>query len=324
MGELHLEIIVDRLKREFKVESNVGKPEVAYREAITQEGTPASTSTPSSPAAAASTATSSWRSSRGERGAGFVFENDIVGGVIPKEFIPAIEKGVREAMARGVLAGFPLVDMKCRLYDGSYHEVDSSAQAFEVAASLCFQEGAKHAGLTLLEPIMKIEVVVPEQYMGDVIGDLNSRRGRILGMSPARQRAGHRRRGSARDDVRLRDRPAVDDPGPRHVVAALLALRAGPCLRSRKRSSRRSRASDRSTTHPVQFERSKERDRHGEREIRTQQAARERRDDRSHRPRQDDADGGAGEGAVEEGSGEGRSATRTSRRAGRSATRRRR
>jgi elongation factor G len=119
----------------------------------------------------------------GERGSGFVFENDIVGGVIPKEFIPAIEKGVREAMRRGVLAGFPLVDMKARLYDGSYHDVDSSAQAFEVAGSLCFQEAAKHAGLVLLEPIMKMEVVVPEQYMGDVIGDLNARRGRILGMS---------------------------------------------------------------------------------------------------------------------------------------------
>jgi elongation factor G len=103
--------------------------------------------------------------------------------VIPKEFIPAVEKGVREAMARGVLAGYPLVDMHCRLYDGSYHDVDSSAQAFEVAASLCFQEGANKAGLVLLEPIMKIEVVVPEQYMGDVIGDLNAKRGRIMGMS---------------------------------------------------------------------------------------------------------------------------------------------
>ncbi|MFO0670141.1 MAG: hypothetical protein U0235_11020 [Polyangiaceae bacterium] len=119
----------------------------------------------------------------GERGKGFEFVNDIVGGTIPKEFIPAIEKGVREAMERGVLAGYPLVDMKCRLYDGSYHDVDSSAQAFEVAASLCFQDGAKRAGLHLLEPIMKNEVVVPEQFMGDVIGDVNSRRGKILGMS---------------------------------------------------------------------------------------------------------------------------------------------
>jgi elongation factor G len=118
-----------------------------------------------------------------ERSTGFVFENDIVGGVIPKEFIPAIEKGVKEAMNRGVLAGYPLVDMLARLTDGSYHEVDSSAQAFEVAASLCFQDGAKRAGMVLLEPIMKMEVVVPEQYLGDVIGNLNSRRGRILGMS---------------------------------------------------------------------------------------------------------------------------------------------
>ncbi len=183
MGELHLEIIVDRLKREFKVESNVGKPEVAYRESISKKV----------PCEYKYAKQSGGRGQYGhvlmeiepaERGAGFVFDNDIVGGVIPKEFIPAIEKGVRDAMARGVLAGFPLVDMKCRLYDGSYHDVDSSAQAFEVAASLCFQEGAKKAGLHLLEPIMKNEVVVPEQYMGDVIGDLNSRRGRILGMSP--------------------------------------------------------------------------------------------------------------------------------------------
>jgi elongation factor G len=183
MGELHLEIIVDRLKREFKVESNVGKPEVAYRESISKKV----------PCEYKYAKQSGGRGQYGhvlmeiepaERGAGFIFDNDIVGGVIPKEFIPAIEKGVRDAMARGVLAGFPLVDMKCRLYDGSYHDVDSSAQAFEVAASLCFQEGAKKAGLHLLEPIMKNEVVVPEQYMGDVIGDLNSRRGRILGMNP--------------------------------------------------------------------------------------------------------------------------------------------
>jgi elongation factor G len=182
MGELHLDIIVDRLKREFKVESNVGKPEVAYREAISKKV----------PCEYKYAKQSGGRGQYGhvlmeieptERGAGYVFDNDIVGGVIPKEFIPAIEKGVRDAMARGVLAGFPVVDMKCRLYDGSYHDVDSSAQAFEIAASLCFQDGAKRAGLHLLEPIMKNEVVVPEQYMGDVIGDLNSRRGKILGMS---------------------------------------------------------------------------------------------------------------------------------------------
>ncbi|MBX3215322.1 MAG: elongation factor G [Labilithrix sp.] len=182
MGELHLDIICDRLKREFKVESNVGKPEVAYREAI------------------ANSVHCEYKYAKqsggrgqfghvlmeigpGERGKGYVFENAVVGGVIPKEFIPAIQKGVKEAMERGVLAGFPMVDLHCRVYDGSYHDVDSSAAAFEIAASLCFQDGAKRAGLHLLEPIFKNEVVVPEQYMGDVIGDLNSRRGKILGMS---------------------------------------------------------------------------------------------------------------------------------------------
>ena len=183
MGELHLEIIVDRLKREFKVEANVGKPEVAYRESDR-----ARRSTPR-----ASTSEQSGGHGQyghvlidlepGERGSGFVFENDIVGGIIPKEFIPSIEKGIREAMARGVLAGYPVIDVKAALYDGSYHEVDSSGPAFEVAASLAFQDGAKRAGLHLLEPIMSVEVVTPEDYMGDVIGDLNARRGRILGMT---------------------------------------------------------------------------------------------------------------------------------------------
>jgi elongation factor G len=181
MGELHLEIIVDRMKREFKVESNVGKPEVAFRETITKKVS-AEHKYAKQSGGRGQYGHVLMDLEPGERGSGFVFDNDIVGGVIPKEFIPAIEKGVREAMARGVLAGFPVVDMKARLYDGSYHEVDSSAQAFEVAASLCFQDGAHRAGLVLLEPIMKIEVVVPESYMGDVIGDLNSRRGRILGM----------------------------------------------------------------------------------------------------------------------------------------------
>ena len=182
MGELHLDIICDRLKREFKVESNVGKPEVAYREAISKK-VPCEYKYAKQSGGRGQYGHVLMEIEPGEPGTGFTFDNDIVGGTIPKEFIPAIEKGVREAMERGVLAGFPVVDMKCRLYDGSYHDVDSSAQAFEVAASLCFQDGAKRAGLHLLEPIMKNEVVVPEQYMGDVIGDINSRRGRILGMS---------------------------------------------------------------------------------------------------------------------------------------------
>jgi elongation factor G len=182
MGELHLEIIVDRLKREFKVEANVGKPEVAYREAI---------------ATKVSAEGRYIRQTGGhgqyghvrieiepiERGAGFVFENDTVGGVIPKEFIPSIEKGIREALVRGVLAGYPVIDVRARLHDGSYHEVDSSGPAFEIAASMAFQDAAHRAGIHLLEPLMKVEVVTPDQNMGEVIGDLNARRGRILGVT---------------------------------------------------------------------------------------------------------------------------------------------
>jgi elongation factor G len=186
MGELHLEIIVDRLKREFKVECNVGKPEVAFREAIRKQvrcehkyvrqtgghGQYGHVIFDIAPA---------------ERGSGFVFENAVVGGTIPREFVPSIEKGIRDAIGRGVLAGYPLIDVSARLLDGSFHEVDSSGPAFEIAASLAFQEGAQNAGLHLLEPIMKVEVVTPEANMGEVIGDLNSRRGKIIGMAPRGQ-----------------------------------------------------------------------------------------------------------------------------------------
>lgn len=182
MGELHLEIIVDRLKREFKVEANVGKPEVSYREAISKaveaEGRFIRQS-----GGHGQYGHVKIRLVPGERGSGFKFENKIVGGIIPKEFIPSIEKGAREAMQRGVLAGYPISDCAIELYDGSYHEVDSSGPAFEVAASMAFQDGAKRAGLQLLEPMMAVEVVTPDANMGDVIGDINSRRGKIHGMS---------------------------------------------------------------------------------------------------------------------------------------------
>ena len=178
MGELHLEIIVDRLRREFKVDANVGKPHVAYKETIKK------------PAKAEGKyiKQTGGRGQYGhvvieieplEPGKGFVFEDHIVGGVIPKEFIPAVEKGVREAMETGVLAGYPMVDVKVKLVDGSYHEVDSSDLAFKIAASMAFKEAASKANPVLLEPIMKVEVIVPEEYMGEVIGDLNSRRGKI-------------------------------------------------------------------------------------------------------------------------------------------------
>ena len=181
MGELHLEIIVDRLKREFKVEANVGKPQVAYRETITKkvkvEGK--------------FVRQSGGRGQYGhvwleiepqEAGKGFEFVDAIKGGVVPREYIPAVGKGALEATDNGVLAGFPVVDVKVTLIDGSYHEVDSSEMAFKIAGSMGFKEGCAKAAPIILEPIMSVEVVVPEDYMGDVIGDLNSRRGRIMGM----------------------------------------------------------------------------------------------------------------------------------------------
>jgi elongation factor G len=178
MGELHLEIIVDRLLREFKVSANIGKPQVAYKETI--KGV--------AKADGKFIRQTGGRGQYGhvfieieplEPGKGFEFENKIIGGTIPREYIPAVEKGIKEAADRGILAGYPVVDIKAKLYDGSYHEVDSSEMAFKIAGSLAFKEAAKNAKPVLLEPIMSIEVVTPEEYMGDVIGDLNSRRGRV-------------------------------------------------------------------------------------------------------------------------------------------------
>jgi elongation factor G len=181
MGELHLEVLVDRMKREFKVEANIGAPQVAYRETIQNEvnceekyakqtggrgqyGHVLMTLTPN------------------EAGKGYEFDNSIVGGKIPKEFIPAVDKGVQEAMSRGVVAGYPMTDIKVKLYDGSYHDVDSSEMAFKMAGSIAFQTGAKMAKPVLLEPMMKVEVVCPEDYIGDVVGNLNSRRAQIQEM----------------------------------------------------------------------------------------------------------------------------------------------
>ncbi len=181
MGELHLEIIVDRLLREFKVAANVGKPQVAYKETL-QRAVEAEGKFVRQTGGHGQYGHCWLRIAPQEPGAGFVFENKVVGGVVPREYIPAIEAGVREAMENGVLAGYPVVDIKVEVFDGSYHDVDSSEMAFKIAASMGFKEGARKANPTLLEPVMKVEVVVPEEYMGDVIGDLNSRRGRIDGL----------------------------------------------------------------------------------------------------------------------------------------------
>jgi elongation factor G len=183
MGELHLEIIVDRLLREFKVEANVGKPQVAYKETIRGKVK----------AEGRFVRQSGGRGQYGhvvleieprEPGLGYEFENKIVGGVVPREYIPAVDAGAREAMDNGVLAGFPMVDIKVSLLDGSYHEVDSSEMAFKIAGSMGFKNAAAKAQPVLLEPVMKLEVVIMDEYMGDVIGDLNSRRGRIEELEP--------------------------------------------------------------------------------------------------------------------------------------------
>lgn len=181
MGELHLEVIIDRMMREYKVEANVGRPQVAYRESITQP---------------ADIDSKFVRQTGGKgqyghvkvrfeplpEGAGFEFVNAIVGGVVPREFVPAVEQGIKEAMDTGVLAGYPVVDIKATLYDGSYHEVDSSEMAFKIAASMALKDGVRKGRPQILEPIMKVEVTVPEEFMGTILGDLNSRRGRVEGM----------------------------------------------------------------------------------------------------------------------------------------------
>lgn len=182
MGELHLDIIVDRMMREFKVQANVGKPRVAYRESITRRVEKVDYKYAKQSGGRGQYGHVVISMEPAERGAGIIFENNIVGGVIPKEYIPAVEKGIREAAETGVLAGYPVVDVKVSLFDGSYHEVDSSEMAFKLAASMAFKEGVQRGGAVLLEPIMKVEVVTPEEYLGDVIGQLNSRRGLIQGM----------------------------------------------------------------------------------------------------------------------------------------------
>jgi elongation factor G len=182
MGELHLEVIVDRLFREFKVEANVGRPQVAYRETIKK---------PANKVDAKFKRQTGGSGMYGhvvidleplEPGSGFEFEDAVKGGNVPREYIPAVEKGIREALQGGILAGYPLVDIKARLIDGSSHSVDSNEMAFKIAGSMALQEAAKVAGVKLLEPIMELEVVTPEDYMGDVIGDLSSRRGKVESM----------------------------------------------------------------------------------------------------------------------------------------------
>ena len=179
MGELHLEIIVDRMKREFAVEANIGQPQVAYRESIRKKGVEVEGKFVRQSGGRGQYGHVWLRLSQNEQGKGFEFINSIKGGVVPNEYIKPVGEGIKEAMANGVIAGYPVVDVVAELYDGSYHDVDSSEMAFKIAGSMALQEGVKKAGPVLLEPVMKVEVVTPEEFMGDVIGDLNSKRGRI-------------------------------------------------------------------------------------------------------------------------------------------------
>jgi len=180
MGELHLEIIVDRMKREFKVEANVGAPQVAYRETISRTGEIDYTHKKQT-GGSGQFARIKLRFDPLPKGTGYEFENETVGGTVPREFVPGVEKGLKSAKETGVLVGFPMTDFKASLIDGASHEVDSSVLAFEIAARAAFREGIPKCGPKLLEPMMRVEVVTPQDYMGSVIGDLNSRRGRITG-----------------------------------------------------------------------------------------------------------------------------------------------
>lgn len=182
MGELHLDVLVDRMLREFKVQANVGRPRVAYRESITRPVEKLSHKYAKQSGGRGQYGHVVISLEPGERGSGILFENKIFGGAIPKEYIPAVEKGIKEAADSGVLAGYPVVDMKITLVDGSFHEVDSSEMAFKIAASMAFKEGVQKGAPVLLEPMMKVEVVVPEEYLGDIIGQINGRRGNVLGM----------------------------------------------------------------------------------------------------------------------------------------------
>ena len=183
MGELHLEIIVDRMKREYKVDANVGQPQVAYRETITRDADVDYTHKKQT-GGSGQFARIKLHFAPAEKGAGFQFDSKIVGGSVPKEYIPGVQKGLESAVQNGVIAGFPMIDIRIELTDGAYHDVDSSVMAFEIAARAAFREGAAKAAPQLLEPVMRVEAVTPDEYMGDIIGDLNSRRGQITGMEP--------------------------------------------------------------------------------------------------------------------------------------------
>ena len=233
MGELHLEILVDRMRREFNVDANVGRPQVSYRETVRGEAKKVEGKFIRQTGGSGQYGVV-YIDMEPAPGEGFDFVSAIKGGAIPTEFIPAVEKGCEEAMETGVRAGYPMVDVRVRLVDGKYHDTDSSEIAFKVAGSLAFKEAARRAKPVLLEPIFKVEVVTPEEFMGDVIGDLNRRRGRVEGMEP---------RGNAQvvtayvplsEMFGYVDRSAVQHPGPGDLDDAVRAVRGGPAEHRRQ------------------------------------------------------------------------------------------
>ena len=232
MGELHLDVLVDRMKREFKVEANVGKPQVAYRESLRKavdkvDYTHKKQTGGSGQFAKVQIAVEPLE------GDGYEFVNQVTGGRIPREYIPSVDAGCQEAMEFGVLAGYPLTGVRVTLLDGAYHDVDSSEMAFKIAGSMAFKDAARRASPALLEPMMKVEVTTPEDYMGDVIGDINSRRGQIQSMEDSERRQARHRPGPAVGDVRLRRRPAQQDLRPCQLLHAVRLLRRGSQERRR-------------------------------------------------------------------------------------------
>ena len=227
MGELHLDVLVDRMIREFKVAANIGKPQVSYRETIRRaaEGNGRFVRQTGGKGQYGHAVI---KLEPAEKGAGYEFIDKIVGGTIPREYIKPVDQGIRETLATGIYAGFPVVDVKVTLFDGSYHDVDSSEMAFKIAGSMAVKDAFAKADPAILEPIMKVEVLMPEEFMGDVIGDLNSRRGQIEGMESRGIDPGRPGVRPARPDVRLRHRPAAHDPGSRDVLDGVQSLRRGP------------------------------------------------------------------------------------------------
>ena len=232
MGELHLEVIVDRMLREFKVDATVGKPQVAYRETITQPVIKHTYTHKKQTGGSGQYAEVTIDLEPTGPGGGYEFIDKITGGRIPKEYIPSVDAGIQQSLDAGVLAGYPTVDVRAVLTDGKYHDVDSSEMAFKIAGSMAFKEALRKAKPVLLEPIMSVEVVTPDEYMGDVIGDLNSRRGQRRRHGPARQQPGRPGPRAALGDVRLLDRPTLAHPGSRHLHDAVRQLPADAGVRA--------------------------------------------------------------------------------------------